>query len=70
MVDTSSRERKGKLAGSYNIAPTLLPTKRMTEVTLPAPTLPRVPGAEAGHYTEWVEACMLGIWKETIEFSV
>ena len=35
----------------------------MKEVTLPAPTLPRVAGAEAGHYTQWVDACIAGYGK-------
>lgn len=48
---------KGKLMSNYNMAPTLLPTSRMKEVTLPSPTIPRIAGAEAGHYTQWVEAC-------------
>lgn len=52
---------KGKLmAGCYGLKPTLLPTKRMTEVTMPKAKLPRVPGNEAGHYTQWVDACIKG----------
>ena len=51
---------KGKLMGDYNLAPVLLPTSRMTEDTLPKQTIPRIPGAEEGHYTQWVEACMKG----------
>lgn len=52
---------KGKLmAGCYGLNPTLLPTKRMTEVTMPKAKLPRVPGNEAGHYTQWVDACLKG----------
>lgn len=52
---------KGKLmAGCYGLKPTLLPTKRMTEVTMPKAKLPRVPGNEAGHYTQWVDACLKG----------
>ena len=39
----------------YNKMPTLLPTSRMKEITMPTPSIPRVPGAEAGHYTQWVE---------------
>ncbi|HYG18374.1 MAG TPA: Gfo/Idh/MocA family oxidoreductase, partial [Ohtaekwangia sp.] len=54
---------KGKLMGNYASPPTLLPTKRMTEVTLPKPSIPRIPGAEAGHYTQWVDACMKGYGK-------
>jgi predicted dehydrogenase len=52
---------KGKLmAGCYGLKPTLLPTKRMTEVTMPKAKLPRIPGNEAGHYTQWVDACLKG----------
>ncbi len=54
---------KGKLMGNYSSMPTLLPTARMKEVTLPKPTLTRVPGGEAGHYTQWVDACMKGYGK-------
>jgi len=60
---------KGKLMGSYNIAPTLLPTARMKEVSLPKPTIPRINGAEAGHYTEWVDACMKGYGKMKLSSS-
>lgn len=56
---------KGKLMGSYNGAPKLLPSSRMKD-TLPAPSIPRVPGAEAGHYTQWVEACLKGYGKMTL----
>ncbi len=51
---------KGKLIGNYERPPLLLPSTRMKEVTLPAPTLPRVPGAEEGHYIQWVDACLAG----------
>ena len=54
---------KGKLLGSYMIPPVLLPTSRMKEVQLPSPTLPRVAGAENGHYTQWVDACIAGYGK-------
>lgn len=54
---------KGKLMGNYAIPPVLLPTSRMKEVTLPAPSIPRIQGAENGHYTEWVDACMKGYGK-------
>ncbi|MEJ1241499.1 Gfo/Idh/MocA family oxidoreductase [Chryseolinea sp. T2] len=53
---------KGKLMGNYNLAPVLLPTKRMKD-SLPSPTIPRIAGAEAGHYTQWVEACIKGYGK-------
>lgn len=54
---------KGKLMGDYNLAPVLLPTSRMKEVTLPKKTLPRVEGNEEGHYTQWVDACIAGFGK-------
>jgi hypothetical protein len=54
---------KGKLMGDYNMAPVLLPTSRMKEITMPKPSIARIPGAEAGHYTQWVEACMKGYGK-------
>jgi predicted dehydrogenase len=57
---------KGKLMGNYNTAPVLLPTSRMKEETMPKPTIPRIPGAEAGHYTQWVDACMAGYGKMTL----
>jgi len=52
---------KGKMmAGCYGKNPVLLPTSRMRTDTLPAPTLPRVPNGQEGHYTEWVNACIKG----------
>ncbi len=52
---------KGKLMAScYGLNPTLLPTKRMKEVTMPKPKLARVEGNEEGHYTQWVDACIKG----------
>lgn len=54
---------KGKLMGDYNLPPVLLPTSRMKDETLPQQTIPRIKGAEAGHYTEWVDACMKGYGK-------
>ncbi|AYB34497.1 Gfo/Idh/MocA family protein [Chryseolinea soli] len=54
---------KGKLAGCYNIPPTLLPTSLMKTVTLPKQTIPRIAGGEEGHYTQWVDACLQGYGK-------
>jgi predicted dehydrogenase len=54
---------KGKLIGNYERPPILLPSKRMKEETLPKPTLTRVAGGEAGHYTQWVDACIAGYGK-------
>ncbi|MEX2233235.1 MAG: Gfo/Idh/MocA family oxidoreductase [Cyclobacteriaceae bacterium] len=57
---------KGKLMGNYNTVPVLLPTSRMKDETLPKQTLPRVAGSEAGHYTQWVDACRAGYGKMQI----
>ena len=57
---------KGKIIGDYAIPPTLLPSTRMKEVSLPAPTLPRVPGQQDGHYKQWADACMLGYGKSIL----
>jgi predicted dehydrogenase len=51
---------KGKMIGNYAMPPVLLPTARMKEVILPAPTLARVP---EGHYVQWVNACLKGFGK-------
>jgi hypothetical protein len=52
--------------GNYNTAPVLLPTARMKAETMPKPSIARIPGAEAGHYTQWVDACMAGYGKMTL----
>lgn len=57
---------KGKLMSSYNSPPVLLPSSRMKEVTFPKPTITRVPGAEEGHYLQWVDACLAGYGKMEI----
>ena len=57
---------KGKLVGNYAIPPTLLPTTRMKEVTLPPATLPRIQGQQDGHYQQWVTACLSGYGKSTV----
>jgi predicted dehydrogenase len=58
---------KGKLmCDCYGANPRLLPTKRMTEVTLPKQTLPRVP---EGHYLQWANACMKGFGKSELSSS-
>jgi predicted dehydrogenase len=57
---------KGKLMANYSMAPVLLPTARMKDVTLPKQTIQRIPGAEAGHYTEWVDACIAGYGKKQL----
>ncbi|CAN5629068.1 Gfo/Idh/MocA family oxidoreductase [soil metagenome] len=51
---------KGKMmAGTYGANPQLLPMTRTKEVNVPV-TIPRVAGAEGGHYTQWVEAAIAG----------
>ena len=54
---------KGKIMGNYASAPTLLPTSRMKEVTLPPKTVARVP---EGHYVQWVNACLKGYGNATV----
>jgi len=52
---------KGKLmAGLFGRNPTLLPTKKMKEVKLPAPKQALVKDGEEGHQTQWVNACKKG----------
>ncbi len=52
---------KGKImAGLFGRNPTLLPTRKMKEVTLPKPTRPFVEGGWEGHQTQWVNACKKG----------
>jgi hypothetical protein len=41
----------------------------MKEVTLPAPTLPRVKNQHDGHYQQWVDACLLGYGKSKTSSS-
>jgi len=54
---------KGKLLfDCYGANPRLLPTKLMTEKTMPSETLKRVP---EGHYLQWVNACMAGYGNAT-----
>jgi hypothetical protein len=57
---------KGKLMGNYNMSPVLLPTKRMSEVTLPKQSIPRIQGGPDGHYTTWVDACIAGFGKKEL----
>jgi len=52
---------KGKLmAGLFGRKPTLLPTKKMAEMTLPAAKQPFVPGGSEGHQKQWTDACKKG----------
>jgi predicted dehydrogenase len=54
---------KGKMmCGTYGIAPSLLPTSRNKEVSVPQ-SIKRVPGGADGHYAQWVEACLAGYGK-------
>ena len=55
---------KGKMmCGMWGRRFTLLPTKRMAEVTVPAPSLQRVPNGSDGHFAQWVEASIQGYGK-------
>ncbi len=54
---------KGKMMGNYSTSPVLLPTARMKEVTMPKQTIPRVPGQQEGHYTQWIDAVKAGYGK-------
>jgi predicted dehydrogenase len=52
---------KGKLmAGLFGRNPTLLPTKKMKETTLPASKFPFVENGTDGHQQQWVKACKKG----------
>ena len=52
---------KGKLmAGLFGRNPTLLPTKKMKEMTLPATKFPFVENGSEGHQQQWVKACKKG----------
>ncbi len=52
---------KGKLmAGLFGRNPTLLPTKKMKEMTLPKSKYPFVEGGTEGHQQQWVRACKKG----------
>ncbi|MBN9381210.1 MAG: Gfo/Idh/MocA family oxidoreductase [Chitinophagaceae bacterium] len=50
------------LVNCYGENPRLLPSRLMTEATMPQPVLPRVP---EGHYLQWVNACIAGYGKNT-----
>jgi predicted dehydrogenase len=51
---------KGKMmAGTYSENPQLLPTSRTAEEKVKQ-KIARVPGGSAGHYNQWVEACIAG----------
>ena len=53
--------KKGKLmAGLFGRKPTLLPTKKMKEVNLPATKQALVQGGSEGHQRQWTEACKKG----------
>jgi hypothetical protein len=63
---------KGKmLCDTYGKNPRLLPLSRNAEVNVPS-TIPLVPGQEAGHYTQWVDAAIAGYGKMEVssDFSV
>ena len=55
---------KGKMmCGTYGANPQLLPTSKTAQVTV-KPTIPRVPGGDAGHYAQWVEGAIAGHGKK------
>lgn len=57
---------KGKMmCGTYGENPQLLPTSRTKEVQVKQ-TIARVPGSAAGHYAQWVEACIAGYGKKEV----
>ncbi|HVZ58101.1 MAG TPA: Gfo/Idh/MocA family oxidoreductase [Chitinophagaceae bacterium] len=52
---------RGKLmAGLFGGNPTLLPTKRMREQSLPQSQFPKVEGGTEGHQRQWTGACKQG----------
>jgi len=52
---------KGKLAaGLWGRNPTLLPTRKMKETTLPASKYPYAEGGPEAHQQQWVKACKKG----------
>jgi hypothetical protein len=57
---------KGKMmADTYNLKARLLPLSRNEEVKVKQ-TIARVPGQMAGHYGQWVEACIAGYGKKEL----
>jgi hypothetical protein len=48
------------MAGLFGRKPTLLPTRKMKEVQLPASIYPFVEGGSEGHQQQWVKACKKG----------
>ncbi|NEU08608.1 Gfo/Idh/MocA family oxidoreductase [Flavihumibacter sp. R14] len=63
---------KGKMmCSTYGRDPKLLPLSRTSEVNTPK-TISLVPGGEAGHYTQWVEAAIAGYGKMELssDFSI
>lgn len=57
---------KGKLmAGLFGRNATLLPTKKMKEISLPKSKFPFVEGGSEGHQQQWVKACKKGYGTHT-----
>jgi hypothetical protein len=50
------------MCGTYGMFPSLLPTSKNMQVTVPQ-TITRVTGGAEGHYAQWVEACIAGYGK-------
>ena len=56
---------KGKLMGNYDTAPVVLPTSRMQDLDVKQ-SIPRIQGAQDGHYIQWVDACLAGYGKKEL----
>ena len=54
---------------NYDKQPVLLPTTRMKDLVLPKQSIPRIEGQQAGHYTQWVDACIAGYGKMALSSS-
>lgn len=58
---------RGKMmCNTYAMSPTLLPTKLTKEVTVPK-KYPRIEGGANGHRVQWVNACIQGYGKGTVD---
>lgn len=58
---------KGKMmCGVYGEDPQLLPTSRTQQVHVPQ-KYPRIVGGADGHYGQWVDACIAGYGKKTVD---
>ena len=55
------------MIGNYSVMPRLLPTSRNSEIDQVPKTIPRVPGGDEGHYTQWINACLKGYGKAHLD---